>query len=544
MADHVPATFALADVWEAVAAAVPEREALVCGPRRLTYRELEERANRLAHHLLASGVRPGDHIGLYLTNGTEYVEAFLAAFKIRAVPINVNYRYVADELRYLLDDADVVGVVFDRALGPRVAAVIDDLADVHTLVGVEDGSGADLGGLDAADYEAALEQQSPARDFEPRDPSDHYVLYTGGTTGLPKGVVWRQEDAFFACIGGGDPMRLEGPVERPDQLLDRVLPEEGALVCLPLAPLMHAAAQWVSMSWLYAGGKVVLLPGSLDPHRVWRTIAEEGVNLLVVVGDAVARPLLDAWDEAGGYDVPTLFSIGTGGAPTSLALKQRIVEALPQVLLNDGYGSSETGPQAAERTAPGTKPSSALPHFDSLDGMAAVLDDDLRPVEPGSGAIGRVAQRGRIPLGYHNDPEKTAATFVEVDGVRWVLTGDMATVADDGSIELIGRGSVCINTGGEKVFPDEVENVLKGHPAVYDAVVVGVPDDRWGERLTAVVQAVDEPPTLDQLAEHCRAHLAGYKVPRGLVLVDEVVRSPVGKADYRWAKETAERSRG
>jgi 3-oxocholest-4-en-26-oate---CoA ligase len=517
--------FNFADVWEAVAARVPEREAVVFRDRRVTYGDLERRANKLAHWFREQGVGPGSHVGLYLSNGPEYLEAMLAAFKLRAVPINVNYRYVEDELRYLFDDADLVGVVHDAEFAPRIDAIRGDLPDVGWYLPIGE------------PYEAALAGRSGARDFGPRSGDDAYVIYTGGTTGMPKGVVWRQEDAFFSCIGGGDPMRMLGAVEDPAEILDRII--DGTFVYFPVAPLMHAAGQWTAFSWLFAGGKVVLLPGSLDPAYVWETVEREKVNLLTVVGDPVARPLIDQWEKAGGYDASSLFSIGSGGAPLSIELRDRLIEMLPAVTIADGFGSSETGAQGSFRTSGST--GAGATRFVPMDTETAVLDEaTLEPVEPGSGVIGRVARTGHIPQGYYNDPDKTASTFVDVGDRRWVLTGDMATVEDDGAIRLLGRGSVCINTGGEKVFPEEVEGALKSHPDVYDVVVVGVPDERWGQRVTAVVEPREGPtPTLDALAEHCRGRLAGYKVPRALVVVDEVVRSPAGKADYRWAREVA-----
>ena len=549
MTSHEPPhEFNLADIWEGAADVVPHREALVVvggpNPRRLTYGELEARANRLAHALAERGVGPGDHVGCYLRNGTEYVEAFLAAFKLRAVPINVNYRYVADELAYLFDDADLVALVHHAEFADRVAEVAPRVPGLTTYLVVADGTGPTDG---AEDYETVLAAASPERDFGPRSGDDHYVLYTGGTTGMPKGVVWRQEDAFFACIGGGDPTRYAGVVERPEELLERVQDTDTPFTFLPVAPLMHAAAQWTSMSWLYAGGKVVLMPGSLDPDAIWRAVGDEGVNLLVVVGDAVARPLLDGWDAAGGpdtYDTSSLLAIGSGGAPLTPALRRRLVTTFPNCVVNDGFGSSETGAQG-NRQGLTADADDGPPRFSPLDGNTVMLDAALHPVPPGSCVVGRVALRGHIPLRYHKDPEKTAATFVEAGGERWVVTGDMAEVEADGSIVLLGRGSVCINTGGEKVFPEEVEAVLKAHDAVYDAVVVGVEDERWGQTVAAVVApaagaAIDE----DALVEHARAHLAGYKVPRSVTVVDEVVRSPVGKADYRWAKAVASTATG
>lgn len=536
-----PSTFNMADVWEMAADAVPEREALVVGEQRRTYAQLEERANRLAHHLTGQGVGPGDHVALYLENCPEYIEAMIASWKLRAVPVNVNHRYVADELRYLLDNSDSVGAITQPSLAGTLASVAGDMPAVRFTLVTGD------------DYDTALAGASPDRPVVPgRGDDDHYVIYTGGTTGLPKGVVWRHVDAFYTCMGGGDPMRMEGPADRPDQLPDRM--GDSQVCYLPLAPMMHAAAQWTSFSWLFHGSKVVLMPGSLDPDAVWRAVGAEAVNLVTVVGDAVARPLLDAWDravEAGTpYDISSLFSLSNGGAPMSPATRERIFATFPGMMVTDGFGSSEAGVQGAMRVAAGQgadRPgAAAMVRFDESTKPTIVVDPTDpagAEIEPGSGAVGQVLAGGRLPLGYHNDPEKTAATFVERDDRRWLITGDMATVGADGAIELLGRGSVSINTGGEKVFPEEVESTLKAHAGVYDCLVVGVPDERWGSAVTAVVQPVPgAEPTVDDLAAHCKTALAGYKAPKHVVLVDAIVRSPSGKADYRWAKETAEKS--
>jgi 3-oxocholest-4-en-26-oate---CoA ligase len=533
-------SFNVADAWELAADAVPEREALVVGEQRRSYAQVEERANRLAHLLAGRGVGPGDHVALYLENCAEYVEAMLAAYKLRAVPINVNHRYVAGELRYLLDNSDSVGVLTQPSLRP----LADEVAGGNGAAGRDTAGGGSAGGVrfvisTGDELEGLLAGASPDRVDVERSGDDHYVLYTGGTTGLPKGVVWRQEDAFFACFGGGDPMRLEGPVERFEQLAERMV---DVPVCyLPVAPMMHAAAQWTSLAWLFAGGKAVLMPGGpLDADAVWRAIGDEAVTTLTVVGDAVARPLLDAWDAAGGYPIPSLWVIGNGGAPMSPATKQRLLDALPGVMLVDGFGSSEAGVQGAVRTTRDEWVSNGARGFDSHTKPVLVLDGDGAEVTAGSGVVGEVLAGGRLPLGYYNDPERTAEVFVEHGGQRWLRTGDLATVEDDGALTLRGRGSGVINTGGEKVFPEEVEGVLRTHPAVYDCVVVGMPDERWGSAVTAVVQPVDGAAVdVAELAVHCKQHLAGYKAPKRVVVVDRVVRSPSGKADYRWARDAA-----
>jgi acyl-CoA synthetase (AMP-forming)/AMP-acid ligase II len=535
-----PDSFNFADVWEAVSDRVRERPAVVVGDRRLTYGELEDRANRLAHVLQDLGVGPGDAVACHLTNSTEYLETLLAAWKLRAVPVNVNYRYTSEELVHLYRDSAAVVSVVDASLLERVDAVADRLDELRTVLVVDDGTPmrtpSRLG--DVRRFDEVTQAAATDRPAVPgRGDDDLYVIYTGGTTGLPKGVVWRMGDAFFGCLGGGDPMRMSGPVGEPAELLDRIVDFDFTFYAL--APLMHAAAQWVSFMWLFCGARVVLHEGPFDPTRVWRTIEREGVSTTTVVGDAMARPLCDDWEANGPYDVATLFAFSNGGAPLSAALRERLQAALPGVVFTDGFGSSETGIQGSSRLQPGDR-SAGTARFDAVASGTLVLDDDLRPVEPGSGVVGRVAHSGYLPLRYHNAPERTAETFVEIDGHRVALNGDMATVEADGSVVLLGRGSLSINTGGEKVFPEEVEGVLKAHPAVYDVVVVGVPHDRWGEQVTAVVQPVDGLQVeLEDLVAHGREHLARYKLPRALVTVDAVVRSPSGKADYRWARATA-----
>ena len=517
--------FNLADLFEAVADTVPDREAIVFGDVRLTYRELDERATRLAHALAAHGIGAADHVGLWMYNGNEYLEGMLAAFKLRAVPVNVNYRYVEDELRYLFTDADLKAVVHE----PDFATTLDAIrADVPLLqVALAKGG----------DYEAALAGASPERDFGPRSADDVYILYTGGTTGMPKGVLWRHEDIFFGALQGGNP---GGPgIERPELIIDAA--RNGGGRTLPACPFMHGTAHWVAFWAFYAGGTVVISPDHhLDPPRLLQLIADEKVSFLVIVGDAFARPVVDTLEAAGAerpWDLSSLTAILSGGAILSPSLKDALVRLLPTTFVIDGFGASETGGQGQMVATSGG--AGAHPRF-AVNADTTVLDEDMKPVVPGSGVLGRLARRGRVPLGYYKDPEKSAATFPVIDGVRWAVPGDMATVEGDGTITVFGRGSVSINTGGEKVFPEEVEAALKAHPAVFDAVVVGVPDPRWGQRVVAVVRPRDgEHPSLEELVEHCRERIAGYKVPRALVLVPDVVRSPSGKPDYRWARDQA-----
>ena len=538
-------SYNLADLWEAVSDRVANREAVVCGDRRLTYAQLEERANRMAHHLLAQGVQPGEFVGCYLTNCTEYLEVLLACFKIRAIPVNINYRYVTEELRYLLLDSGLVVLVCNEEFAERVGIVTAEVPALRHCIVVRstalsaEAESVDLAALpDGIFYDEAVEAASGDRpQILGRGNDDLYLLYTGGTTGMPKGVIWRQADAFFGCIGGGDPMRMSGPVSSPEETLERII--EFDFVFYALAPLMHAAAQWVSLMWLLCGAKVILHSGGFDPVEIWQTVDAEKVSIMTVVGDAMARPLVDAWDEYGPFEISSMYSLSNGGAPLAPSLRDRLREIAPNAMLTDGFGSSETGIQGSRRLSPGEDPGQGV-RFDNVEAGTTVLDESGHAVVPGSGVVGRIAHSGYIPLRYHNAPEKTAETFVTIDGTRYVLPGDMATVEADGSITLLGRGSVSINTGGEKVYPEEVEALLKAHPAVYDVLVVGVADERWGERVTAVVQFTEGTSvSLEELDAHCRGQLAGYKIPRSLVVVDQIVRSPSGKADYRWAKATA-----
>jgi acyl-CoA synthetase (AMP-forming)/AMP-acid ligase II len=386
----------------------------------------------------------------------------------------------------------------------------------------------------AVDFDDAVADEKDSRDFGPRSGDDLYIIYTGGTTGMPKGVMWRQEDLFFAGMGGADPVGT--PVSRPEEVAER-LATRGVLHFFPVAPLMHGAAQLATWIGFLQGAKVMLVR-KFDPVDVVRTAERERANSLSIVGDAMARPLAEALEgPMHGADLSSVYAISSAGAILSGAVRDKLQSLLPNTMLLDNFGASETGFQGTGVS--GSSPDKGL-RF-TVNARSAVLGDDLKPVEPGSGAIGRLAQRGHVPLGYYKDAEKTADSFVTVDGERWVLLGDMATIDADGTIAVLGRGSVCINTGGEKVYPEEVEAVLKAHPAVYDAVVTGVPDERFGLRVAAVVKVrpVTTAPGEDELIAHCRAHVAGYKAPKLVVVVPEIRRSPSGKADYPWAARTA-----
>ena len=531
-------TFNLADLFESVTDTVPDAPAIVAGDRRLTYAQLDERASRLAQHLAASGVGPGDFVGLQLGNGTEYVEAMLACFKVRAVPVNVNYRYIGAELAHLYDDAGIVGLVAHRRFADSVREALGAMAERRVLLVVDDGSGTeDLAG--AQEYESALIAASAERPTVARSGDDLYCVYTGGTTGRPKGVLWRHEDIFFAAMGGGDPMQLGTVIERPEELPERVL--RPGLVALATPPLMHASAHWLAFSTLLGGGTLVLLPGGrFDPAEVVRSLVTDRVNVLVVVGDAMAVPVLDELERrvaAGeGPDTSSLMAVGSGGAIMSPSTKRRIGELLSGAMVVDGFGSSETGVVGNSRSGVDEHGSVRL----QVDERTTVLDDLGRAVQPGSPTIGRLARGGRLPLRYHRDEVKSAETFLEVDGRRWAVPGDLARVDADGTIVVLGRASQCINSGGEKVHPEEVESALKDHPAVADVVVVGAADPRWGESVVAVVEPrPGAEVVLEDLQAHLRGRIASYKLPRQVVCVPAVERSPSGKADYPWAKAVA-----
>jgi acyl-CoA synthetase (AMP-forming)/AMP-acid ligase II len=519
--------FNLADLFERVADSIPDRTALVAGDRRLTYAQLDERATRVANYLRDVGVRPGQHVGIYAYNRAEWAETMLGCYKARAVPINVNYRYVVDELRYLFDNADLVALVYEAEFGPKVASVLPALPKLQHLVVLDDETHIVTEGLNAVAYEKALAAASTDRAaLLPRSADDLYILYTGGTTGMPKGVMWRAEDIFFAAMGGGN---YGGPgIATPEEITGNVA--SAPAVSLALAPLMHGNAQWTACITLFGGNTLVLSTDRrFDADSIWDLVEREGINTISLVGDAMARPLVDALDHRD--PPPTLFAVVSGGAILSPAIKTEFNTRAPNLLVIDAFGASETGANGAvDVTEKG-------PRF-RMNEWTTVITEDGAPAPVGE--VGLLARRGHVPIGYYKDEQKTAATFVEIDGVRWAIPGDRAVVEEDGTINVLGRGSQCVNTGGEKVFPEEVEAVLKSHPDVFDAVVVGVPDERWGEAVTAVVSPREgRAVTLDALLDHARTALAGYKLPRHLVVVGEVERTPAGKPNYRWAKEQA-----
>lgn len=530
----------IADLFESVVDVVPDREALVYidhpgtgAERRLTYAELDAAANRVAHHLIDSGIRPGEHLGLHLYNGVEYLQTVLGCLKARVVPVNVNYRYVEEELVYLYRDADLVALVFDTEFTERVAAALPRAEQLRHLVrvGAAPEDGPDVSAVAFTEAEAA---GSPERGFPARSADDQFIIYTGGTTGMPKGVMWRQEDLFFSGLGGGAP--TGEPVKKPEELAERVAAGGSGITFFPTPPLMHGTSTLTAFIGFNFGQRIVI-HRKFAPEEVLRTIEKEKVTSMSLVGDAMLRPLIDALNgPMKGTDCSSMFSVSSSGAIMSETVRRQFQELLPNTMLLNNYGSSESGFNGTATADSGAGKSFRI----RVNSRTQVVDPaTYEPVAVGE--IGRVAQCGHVPLGYYNDPRKTAETFFEKDGQRWVLLGDMATVDEEGVVTVLGRGSQCINTGGEKVYPEEVEQALKSHPDVYDALVAGVPDAKWGNHVAAVVQLRTgaERPSLDAIQTHCRTHLAGYKIPRQLVIADSIQRSPSGKADYRWAREVA-----
>ena len=535
-----------ADVWEAVASARPDAEALVQGSRRRTWEEFDARANGVAAALLESGLSRQSKVAQYLYNGPEYLESLYGAFKAGMVPVNTNYRYTEDELAYLWENADVEAVVFHGSFAERAGSVRAKLGAVKLWLWVDDATGdcprwakpyEDVAGR------AGRDSSAPVRGEWGRSGDDLILIYTGGTTGMPKGVMWRQDDLFvtlnrtgelrYPQDGGIDGVRatLAAPSKYPPARL------------LPGPPLMHGTGLFTAMSVLNSAGSVVLLESRhFDVEALLDTVQSERITEISIVGDAFAKPILAALDaEPDRWDLTSLWLMISSGVMWSSEVKQGLLRHCPKLLMVDNLGSSEAIGMARSASKAGLASSTA--GFE-LGPNTRVIDEDGQDVEPGSGRQGMVALRGRGPIGYYKDPEKSASTFRSINGERWTVPGDFATVEADGTVRLLGRGSVCINTGGEKVFPEEVEEVLKRHPAVHDAVVVGVPDERFGEAVAAVVEPTrgSDPPDGAELSAWAHLSLAGYKVPRHVVPVESIGRAPNGKVDYRRLRELATRT--
>ncbi len=542
-------SFDLSTVFSTVAAAVPDQTFVVWRDRRLTYAQFDAHVDGFAHFLVSAGLSVHteraalaghesgqDHLGIYLRNGNEYLEAMIGSYRARVAPFNVSYRYVEEELLYLLTDSNARALVYNAEFAPRVAAIRDRLPDLAVLIQVADDSGNELL-PGAVDYEAILGTPEPEGGMPVPSGDDLYILYTGGTTGMPKGVLWRQHDIFLSSMGGR-PFGAENFLSSYEELADKARASAGAMSMLMIPPFMHGAAQWASYTAITMGGKLVIPDDvvRLRPDAALRLAERERVMSIPVVGDAIARPLIDEI-EGGNYDLSGLVTISNGGAPLSPTVRSRILAALPHLLLLDAVGASESGAQMSAYTTSGaeTQPATFTPQPDT----AVVSEDLTRVLGPGEGG-GWLARRDLIPLGYLGDAEKTARTFPTVDGVRWSVPGDRANVLPDGRIQLLGRDSVTINSGGEKIFVEEVERAIAAHPAVYDVVVVGRPSERWGSEVVAIVQfAEGASATDDELVEVCERSIARYKIPKAFIRSPEIVRSPAGKADYRWAKQIA-----
>jgi 3-oxocholest-4-en-26-oate---CoA ligase len=539
--------FNLATVSEVVAAAVPDREALVFGDRRISFGQLAERTRRLASYLHDQGLgchteredlephQSGqDHVALYMYNGNEYIEGMLGSYKARVAPFNVNYRYVDEELRYLLNDADAKAVIYHAMFAPVLARILPEMPGIKVLIQVADDSGEPL--LPGAiDYEEALAISSPDGPPVTPSPDDLYIVYTGGTTGMPKGVLWRQDDIFMNAMGGKE-VGTWIEVTSADEIAEKARNNTGFRL-MPLPPLMHGAAQWAGFMMLNAGSTLIMPTShNLDAKEVWQTVEREGVMSIVVVGDAMARPLLEEL-KRGDYDASSMFVLGNGGAALSVSIKEEFLEELPNLMVNDSLGSSETGAQATHLSVKGGVASGK---FKPGPGAEVVTEDLTDILPPGHEGNGWVAQSGSVPLGYLGDAAKTARTFPTIHGVRYSIPGDRGVKKSDGEIDLLGRDSQCINSGGEKIFVEEVEQAIISHPDVADVLVCGRPSERWGNEVVAVVQ-LNEGTSVEEseLEAHTNLSVARYKLPKGWVFVDSIQRSPSGKADYRWAKDLA-----
>lgn len=540
-------TLNLASINTAVSNAVPEREAIVFRDRRLTYQQLLDRNYRLANYLLNKGIgirrnrneletweSGQDHVGLYLYNGNEYLEGMMAAFHARAVPFNVNYRYVDEELIYLLNDAKAKALVYHSSLADRIQAIRDQVPTLEIFLQVQDSDDPLISG--AVSYEDALATTSATDPQLELSADDLYILYTGGTTGMPKGVLWRQEDILIAALGG---RRANGVVlNSVEEFVARAETREQR--SLPAPPFMHGAGSWNALQTLNSGGTVIIQDNVMrfDAADVVNTIERENVSILLIVGDAFGRPLAD---ELGRQPkaLPTLRNIVTGGAITTATVKEDLIDRLPNVKIIDSAGSSETGGQGSHLSSAKTGISSG--QFKLSENNAVLSEDLTAELEPGHEGIGWWARSGNIPLGYLDDEEKTKKTFAVVNGTRYSIPGDRVRLLPDRTLELHGRDSVTINSGGEKIFAEEVEQAIKHHPTVFDAVVAGRKSERWGSEVVAIVQMREGvEPEVDSILETCEKHIARYKLPKDFVFVEELFRSPNGKADYKWAKRIAD----
>ncbi len=524
-------TYNFSDLLQIVADTVPDRTALVHGAVELTYTELSQFADRIARVLVAKGVGANDNVGLQLTNSPEYLAAFFGACRIGAVPFNVNYRYSSAELSYLYEDSQVKALLFDSEFSDDVKEACKQGSSPEVLLEV---GGARLG----ENLTEILESVLPDIDAVRHD-HDQIIIYTGGTTGYPKGVIWPHKHLFFSALGGGGFFHADGAVTNPEELIGRV--NDGtALTTMPLAPLMHGAALWTSLIALFAGHKVILSNRTnFDANHAWQLIRDHQVNIVSIVGDAMALPLIETLEQnrskpaADNWAIDHLFSIGSGGAVFSETLQQRFTALLPNLFVMSSLGATETGTVGASDVPT----DGGIMRYAPRDDLSVIVDG-RRLAERGEEGV--LARSGMLPVGYFGDEKKTRESFLTIDGVQYALGGDAARLEEDSSITVLGRGSMCINSGGEKIFPEEVESTLKGYDAVDDVLVVGMPHKKWGQQVVAVYCANTDEVSENDLRNFCRASLAGYKVPKLFIRVENVQRNVVGKPDYKWAKSVAE----
>ena len=535
--------FNAADIFEGVVDRVPDREAIVHGSTRLTYKELDARSNKAANALKKLGIKKGSHVGIYAFNCVEWLEIMLGAYKLCAIPININYRYVEEELKYLIENADMEAIFYHKQFSKKLENIKGQLSLLKSFICINDNSDDENVIDESFDFENLIANEDESRLRVQRSGDDQYILYTGGTTGMPKGVVWRMEDVLMTLGGGIDAVTGE-KYPTPEAFADKCLQDQ--TIALALAPFMHGGAQWQSFNAFFSGWKLIINDQiSFDADYIWEVVAKEKVMNLTIMGDAMGRPLCDALPKAieKGLDLSSLFVLSSTASVFSATIKDTILEFLPNLFLIDAVGSSETGATGVNiHTKDGKlKDSGGGPKFTKPE-FSEILNLDTKEIIPPSDTqtIGYLARKGHVPLAYYKDEEKSKKTFIEVNGERYSIPGDMAKYEADGQMTLLGRGSVSINSGGEKIFPEEVEMALKVHPNIFDCLVVGVKDDRWGQKVVAVIQRrKDIEMSLEEIKEVASKYIASYKMPKAIVFSELIERAPSGKPNYQWAQKYA-----
>jgi len=535
--------FNAADIFEGVVDRVPDREAIVHGSTRLTYKELDARSNKAANALKKLGIKKGSHVGIYAFNCVEWLEIMLGAYKLCAIPININYRYVEEELKYLIENADMEAIFYHKQFSKKLQNIKGQLPLLKSFICINDNSDNENVIEESFDFESLIINEDESRLKVRRSGDDQYILYTGGTTGMPKGVVWRMEDVLMTLGGGIDAVTGE-KYKTPEEFADKCFQDQ--TIALALAPFMHGGAQWQSFNAFFSGWKLIINDQiSFDADYIWEVVAKEKVMNLTIMGDAMGRPLCDALPKAieKGLDLSSLFVLSSTASVFSATIKDTILEFLPNLFLIDAVGSSETGATGVNiHTKDGKlKDSGGGPKFTKPE-FSEILNLDTKEIIPPSDTqtIGYLARKGHVPLAYYKDEEKSKKTFIEVNGERYSIPGDMAKYEADGQMTLLGRGSVSINSGGEKIFPEEVEMALKAHPNIFDCLVVGVKDDRWGQKVVAVIQRREDiEMSLEEIKEVASKYIASYKMPKAIVFSELIERAPSGKPNYQWAQQYA-----